>query len=146
MAIAAGATQSFTATVNGAPVTATWEVNGTPGGDGLHGTIDSSGNYIAPASPPPGGSTTITAITGSGSSTVSGTATVAVIFSNSSLNGAYAFSYKGNNSSGFTAVAGSFTAQGALGSTGQIFGGVEGYSRGRLKRVGSHTHSPARFR
>jgi len=125
LAIAAGATQTFAATVNGAAVAATWEVNGTPGGDGLHGTIDSSGNYIAPASPPPGGSTTITAITGSGPSTVSGTATVAVIFSNSSLNGAYAFSYKGNNSSGFTAVAGSFIAQGRAGSTGQIFGGVQ---------------------
>jgi hypothetical protein len=125
VAIAAGATQSFTAAVNGAPVTATWEVNGQVGGDGLHGLIDANGNYSAPASPPPGGTTTITAITGSGSSTVSGTATVAVLFSNSSLDGAYAFSYKGNNSSGFTAVAGSFTAQGSLGSTGQIFGGVE---------------------
>jgi hypothetical protein len=125
VAIAAGATQTFAAIVNGTAVTATWEVNGTPGGDGLHGTIDSSGNYIAPASPPPGGSTTITAISGSGASTVSGTAIAAVIFSNSSLNGSYAFSYKGNNSSGFTAVAGSFMAQGSLGSTGQIFGGVE---------------------
>ncbi len=125
VAIAAGGTQAFTATVNGTEVTATWEVNGTPGGDGLHGTIDTNGNYSAPATPPPGGSTTITAISGSGASTVSGTATVAVIFSNSSLNGAYAFSYKGNNSSGYTAVAGSFFAQGASGMTGQIFGGVE---------------------
>jgi hypothetical protein len=125
VAIAAGARQAFTATVNGTTVTATWEVNGTPGGDGLHGTIDSSGNYSAPASPPPGGSPTITAITGSGSSTLSGTATAAVVFSNSSLSGPYAFSYKGNNSSGFTAVAGSFTAQGSSSSTGQIFGGVQ---------------------
>jgi hypothetical protein len=125
VAIAAGGTQAFTATVNGSAVTATWEVNGTPGGDGLYGTIDTNGNYSAPATPPPGGSTTITAINGSGSATVSGTATVAVIFSNSSLDGAYAFSYKGNNSSGFTAVAGSFFAQGISGTTGQISGGVE---------------------
>jgi hypothetical protein len=124
-AIAAGTTQKFVATVNGSPVAATWEVNGTLGGDGLHGIIDTNGNYTAPASPPPGGSTTITAITGTGASTASGTSTAAVVFSNSSLNGSYAFSYKGNNSTGFTAVAGSFIAQGSLSSTGQIFGGVQ---------------------
>jgi hypothetical protein len=125
IAMPAGATQTFTATMNGTAVGATWQVNGTPGGDGLHGTIDSSGTYSAPLTPPPGGTTTITAITGSGSTVASGTATVAVIFSNASLNGSYAFSYKGNNSAGFSAVVGSFIAQGTSGATGQIFGGVE---------------------
>jgi hypothetical protein len=122
IAIPAGTMQIFTASVNGSPVAATWEVNGTPNGDGLNGTIDASGNYTAPLTPPPGGTTTITAITGTGASTVSGTATVAVVFSNASLNGPYAFSYKGNNSTGFTAVAGSFIAQG---SSGQVFNGVQ---------------------
>jgi hypothetical protein len=125
IAMPAGTTQAFAATVNGSAAVATWQVNGTTGGDGLHGTIDSSGTYTAPRTPPPSGATTITAITGSGSSTVSGTATVAVVFSNASLNGSYAFSYKGNNSSGFTAVAGSFIAQGTSGAAGQIFGGVQ---------------------
>ena len=128
IALRAGATQVFSATVNGAPVTATWQVNGTTGGDGLHGRIDSSGTYIAPLTPPPGGTTTITAITGSGASTTSGTATAAVLFSNASLNGPYAFSYRGNNSSGFSAVVGSFNAQG---SSGQIFGGVQDVLKAR---------------
>ena len=81
--------------------------------------------YTAPLTPPPGGSTTITAIFGTGSSTASGTATAAITFSNESLNGSYAFSYKGSGSSGFLAAAGSFIAQGSTGSSGQIFGGVE---------------------
>jgi hypothetical protein len=125
VAIPAGATQVFSATVNGAAATATWQVNGSTGGDGLHGTIDSNGNYLAPLTPPPGGATTITAITGTGASATSGTATVAVVFSSMSLNGRYAFSYKGNNSTGFSAVVGSFGAQGGTGSTGTIFGGVQ---------------------
>jgi hypothetical protein len=125
VAIPAGSTQVFAATVNGTAVTATWQVNGTTGGDGLHGTIDSTGTYIAPLTPPPGGTTTITAITGSGASSTSGTATVAIVFSSMSLNGRYAFSYKGNNSSGFSAVAGSFGAQGGTGSSGTIFGGAQ---------------------
>ena len=63
-----------------------------------------------------------------------------MIFSNSSLNGAYAFSYKGNNSSGFTAVAGSFIAQGRAGSTGQIFGGKQD-----TLVAGSSASAPATF-
>jgi hypothetical protein len=122
VSIPAGATLGFTATVNGTAAAATWEVNGSTGGDGLHGTIDTSGNYTAPLTPPPGGTTTITAISGSGASAVFGTATVAVVFSNASLNGSYAYSYQGNNSSGFTAVAGSFIAQG---SSSQIYNGVQ---------------------
>src|SRR3984957_437046 len=61
--VAAGTTFQFGATANGATTTVTsWQVNGTAGGDTLHGTIDANGNYTAPAMPPPGGSTTITAI------------------------------------------------------------------------------------
>jgi len=100
-------------------------VNNIVGGDGLHGLIDSNGSYTAPLTPPPGGSTTITAISGTGSSTLSGTATAAITFSNESLNGFYAFSYKGSGSKGFLAAAGSFIAQGSTGASGQIFGGVE---------------------
>jgi hypothetical protein len=125
IAMSAGGTQAFAATANGAAVTATWQVNGTTGGDGLHGTIDSNGNYVAPLTPPPGGTTTITAVSGSGSSTTSGIATVAIVFSTMSFNGRYAFSYKGNNATGFSAVAGSFGAQSGSGSSGTIFGGVQ---------------------
>jgi hypothetical protein len=107
IAVQAGTTFQFSATSNGGPATVTqWEVNGTPLGDTLHGSIDSNGNYTAPAMPPPGGSTTITAITTGGSAN----ATATVVFSNNSLSGPYAFSYTGVDSSGYLAVAGSFTA------------------------------------
>ncbi len=125
-AISAGAAETFSATVNGQAATGViWQVNGTTGGDGVHGTIDSTGYYTAPLTPPPGGSAVITAVTGAGSATVSGTATATVVFSNASLAGPYAFSYKGDDSSGFLGVAGSFTTQGSTGSSGQILNGVE---------------------
>jgi len=118
LAIPAGATQTFTATVNGAAVTPAWEVNGVVGGDAIHGTIDGSGSYTAPLTPPPTGSATITAVSGS----ASGTAMATVLFSDNSLNGPYAFSYTGDDGSGFLTVGGSFAAQG---STGTISNGVE---------------------
>ncbi|HUJ33523.1 MAG TPA: hypothetical protein VLY23_19740 [Candidatus Acidoferrum sp.] len=106
--IAAGATVPFSATENGAAASISkWEVNGTQGGDSVHGTIDASGNYTAPLTPPPGGSTVITAVAADNSS---GTSTVTVVFSNASLNGDYSFSYAGDDSSGFLAVSGNFTA------------------------------------
>ena len=118
IAVPAGSTFQFSATVNGIAATVTqWQVNGTGGGDTLHGTIDAVGNYKAPAMPPPGGSTTITAITAGGSA--SATATVA--FSNSSLSGPYVFSYTGIDSTGYLAVTGSFTA-----NNGILTGGEDG--------------------
>ena len=105
--VAAGSVTQFAASMNGAAATgATWEVNGTAGGDSVHGTIDLSGNYTAPLTPPPSGSTTITAVIGGSS----GTATVTVVFSNASLSGDYAFSYTGDDGSGFLGVAGNFSA------------------------------------
>jgi hypothetical protein len=106
-AIPAGGQTTFTATVNGVAATGvTWQVNGTPGGDGVHGTIDGSGTYSAPLSPPPGGSTVITASAGGSS----GTATATIVFSNASLAGDYTFSYAGDDGTGFLAIAGQFTA------------------------------------
>ena len=110
--IAAGATVQFAATENGAAASISqWEVNGTAGGDGVHGTIVAGANgtasYTAPLTPPPGGSTVITAVAADNSS---GTSTATVVFSNASLSGSYAFSYSGDDSSGFLAVAGNFIA------------------------------------
>jgi hypothetical protein len=110
-AIPSGSTTTFTATVNGAQATGViWQVNGTEGGDGVHGTIDSNGAYSAPLTPPPGGSTVITAVVGGSS----GTSTVTIVFSNASLDGNYAFSYTGTDEGkkgpGFLAVVGQFTA------------------------------------
>lgn len=108
--IPAGSQATFTAMQNGAAATGvTWEVNGTAGGDGVHGTIDSNGTYTAPLSPPPGGSTVISAVVGG----TSGTATATIVFSNATLDGNYAFSYSGDDGSGFLAIAGEFTATGA---------------------------------
>lgn len=105
--VAAGSVTQFAASMNGAAATGvTWEVNGTAGGDSVHGTIDSGGSYTAPLTPPPSGSTTITAVIGGSS----GTATVTVVFSNASLSGDYAFSYTGDDGSGFLGVAGNFSA------------------------------------
>lgn len=118
--VPAGTGFAFSATSNGNPVTPTWEVDGTPGGDSIHGIIDADGNYFAPYTPPPGGSTTVTAISGGNSAT----ATVVVVFSNASLNGQYAFSYSGQDSKGPLLVAGSFAANS---STGTI-SGIEDYN------------------
>lgn len=105
--IAAGSVTQFAASLNGAAATGvTWQVNGTAGGDAVHGTIDANGNYTAPLTPPPGGSTTVTALSGGSS----GTSAVTVVFSNASLSGNYAFSYTGDDTSGFLGVVGNFVA------------------------------------
>lgn len=125
IAVPAGGQQPFAATVGGALVTPTWQVNGTTGGDGAHGTITVNGVYTAPLSPPPGGSTTITAVSGANA----GTATVTVVFSSTSLNGPYAFSYGGTDSGGPLAVAGRFTGN----STAGTLSGLEDYNSLKLK-------------
>jgi hypothetical protein len=46
-------TQTFIATVTGTTnMAVTWQVNGTPGGNAMVGTIDTSGNYTGPAAVP----------------------------------------------------------------------------------------------
>ena len=110
IAVAAGSDFQFGATLNGVASPATWQVNGTTNGDTLHGTIDVNGNYTAPAVPPPGGATTVTAMVGG----VSASATVTVVFSNKSLSGPYAYDYTGDDGSGYLTVIGSFTASNGL--------------------------------
>jgi hypothetical protein len=111
----AGSVTAFAAQQNGTAITpALWEVNGAPGGDSVHGTIDAGGNYTAPSTPPPTGSTTITACQDNACATTA-SATVAVMFSTASLEGPYAFNYSGEDLSGFLAVAGHFTADGGGG-------------------------------
>ncbi len=110
VAVAAGSTFQFGATLNGVASAATWQVNGTTGGDTLHGMIDVNGNYTAPAVPPPGGSTTVTAMVGG----VSASAATTVVFSNKSLSGPYAYDYTGDDGTGYLAIIGSFTANGGV--------------------------------
>jgi hypothetical protein len=120
VAVPAGTSFQFSATAGGTPVTPTWQVAGNPGGDSVHGLIDANGNFTAPLTPPVGGSTTVTALSGGNSAT----ATVVVVFSNASLNGQYAFSYSGEDSKGPLMVAGSFTADSSTAS----ITGIEDYN------------------
>ncbi len=117
--VPAGGVHQFSALLNGlTDSNATWTV--TPSTDtAIYGSIDSSGVYTAPLSPPPGGTITVTAT--DPAATAPATSTVTIVYSDHSLNGPYAFSYTGNDQSGFLAVAGSFVADG----NGKILSGVE---------------------
>ena len=116
--VPAGAGHQFSALLNNvADPAATWTVTSTGGGDA--GTINSSGLYTAPLSPPPGNSITVTATDGASTAT----ATLTVVYSDHSLNGPYTFSYKGNDASGFLGVVGSFVADGG----GHIVSGLEDF-------------------
>jgi hypothetical protein len=122
-------TVQFSATVAGMPSTGVdWEVNGTPGGDAAHGLISSSGMFTAPASVPTPNTVLVTAVS-QADSTKSAFAVVTIAtaaFSNASLNGRYAFSFAGQNSSGFLAEAGSFVADG----NGNLTSGIEDVNSG----------------
>ncbi len=109
-----------------------WQVN-LNGNSGNPGSITNGatcGLYTAPLSPPASGTVTISAFSGGSS----GTSTVTILFSNASLNSLvnqanprpYAFSYLGDNASGFLTVAGTFAADG----NGNITGGTEDVNSG----------------
>jgi plastocyanin len=62
--LAPGATQAFAATVQAQPDEAavsevTWWVDGAPGGSAGSGTVDASGTYTAPTTPPAAGTVTV---------------------------------------------------------------------------------------
>jgi hypothetical protein len=118
--VGAGGTHQFTALLNSVPdPAATWSISSASGitDNSVIGSIGLTGLYTAPASPPPGGTITVTATDGASTAT----ATVTIVYSDLSLNGPYAFSYTGNDQSGYLAAAGSFVADGQ----GHITGGVE---------------------
>ena len=119
--VATGASQQFSATVNGASSDLVdWSVNGISGGNGTLGTIDSNGLYTAPFSPPPSGTVTIT-VTSTSDPSQSATATVAIPFGVGALKGQYAFLTRGKLSGGLIGRAGSIIADGE----GNITGGIE---------------------
>ncbi|MGB9244250.1 MAG: hypothetical protein WCC03_12930 [Candidatus Acidiferrales bacterium] len=115
--VPAGGSHQFTATLNSvADPNATWTISSANGGD--IGSINpTTGLYKAPSFPPPGATITVTAV--DGAAMASGTATI--VYSDASLKGPFAFSYSGDNSSGYFAVAGSFVTDG----NGTIVSGVE---------------------
>jgi hypothetical protein len=114
--VGAGGSQQFEAMLNDAvDSNATYTISpSTPNYGSINAT---SGVYTAPTVPPPGGMVTVTAKDG----TQTATATATIVFSDASLLGPFAFSYAGNNSAGFFAVAGRFSSNGQ----GAITGGVE---------------------
>ena len=122
--VAAGTTQQFTPTVTVTGSTnnaVNWSVSGVQGGDPIHGTIDSTGLYKAPASPPKS-AITVTA-TSQANTAFTASAPITLQFGNASLNGMYVFLVnQGDNSSGsgFAYRGGTFQADGA----GHITGGV----------------------
>jgi hypothetical protein len=116
--VPAGGTFQFSASLNGLTDSgASWSLSSTNGG--TLGSIDVTGLYTAPLNPPPGSEVTVTATDPTSGDTATATATI--VFSDRSLNGPYAFSYTGNDQSGFLAVGGSFVADG----NGGISSGVE---------------------
>lgn len=121
--VPAGGTFQFQALLNSlSDPDASWSISSASGSTDptVIGTIGAStGLYTAPDSPPPGATLTVTAT--DPNATAPATATITVIFSDASLNGAYAFGYSGNDNSGFMAVAGSFVSNGE----GKIATGVE---------------------
>jgi plastocyanin len=123
--VLAGATQQFTATASGANVAVTWQVNGSAGGSATLGTISTGGLYTAPANPPAGQKVTITAVAQSNASETA-TSTVTVAPSDATLNGLYAFSFKGYDANGLLIEAGSFAADGK----GKITSGEEDVNSG----------------
>jgi hypothetical protein len=119
----------FSASVAGMANTGVdWEVNGTPGGDSVHGLISANGLFTAPASVPSPNTVLVTAVSQADSSkSAFAVVTIAsAAFSNASLNGRYAFSFSGQNSSGFLAEAGSFVADG----NGNLTSGIEDVNSG----------------
>ena len=119
--VPAGGTFQFSALLNSiADANARWSVSSTSAGN--IGSIDPiTGLYTAPPSPPPGATITITATDSTVNPAATATATAKIVFSDQSLNGPFAFSYSGNDQSGFLAAAGSFVADG----NGHIVSGIE---------------------
>lgn len=123
--VPAGGSQTFSAFENSQQFSgALWSISSPSGitDASVIGSIGLTGVYTAPASPPPGATITVTATDPSTMGTA--TATVTVVYSDQSLNGPYAFSYTGNDQSGFLAAEGSFVADGQ----GHFISGVEDVS------------------
>ncbi|MGB6201019.1 MAG: hypothetical protein WBF35_15860, partial [Candidatus Acidiferrales bacterium] len=95
----------------------TWEVNSIIGGNATFGFVDPMGNYTPPQVPPPGGEVFVEVYLDA-DTTQSAGATVTLNYAAASVQGQYAFSLAGQNTSGFFARAGTFTADGVSHFTG----------------------------
>ena len=119
--VPAGGTQQFAVT-NG--ISVNWEVDGASGTDpSTWGTMSFSGLYTAPLSPPWTGKVNIKA-TSKSDNTKSANAVATIVFSNASLNGHYAFRYRGVDNAVGPSGADHIWAVGSFVADGQ--GGISG--------------------
>ncbi len=118
--LSAGAQQTFTASVNGAPANVTWSISCQSSVAANCGAITQAGVYTAPFFPPPLGAVTVTAVSADASA-LTGNAGLSIQISNQSLFGQYAFSLAGRTAGNLTAYAGSVTFDGQ----GNVTGGIE---------------------
>ena len=125
VAVPAGGQQTFSATVSNIPIAVNWTASCLSSVTGACGTISTSGVYTAPASPPPGGTVSLTAAAKDNSVPPAG-AVITVQFSNGTLNGNYAFTFSGQNAGASYVAAGSISFDG----NGNITGGTEDVNSG----------------
>lgn len=108
----AGGQQTFSATVNSAPISVTWKISCNAALPADCGTISSTGAYTAPLSPPPGSGVNLTATAIDGSANP-GYGTITIQYSNATLAGQYAFQLSGANGTTPTAAVGSIAFDGS---------------------------------
>jgi hypothetical protein len=123
--VPAGAYQGFAASAGNNSITPIWSVSCQSQAPGGCGSIDKNGIFLAPNSPPPGGTVTINAAVADGSAAPSNT--IATIqFSNIALQGFWAFSLSSQLSSSLSPETGMIS----FGGFGQVLGG-------RIDRTGT---------
>ena len=121
----AGGGQLFSATAGSNTINPVWTVTCQSQAPNGCGSISSTGQFLAPTAPPPGGTITVNAAVTDGSAAPSN-AIVTIQFSNTTLFGLYAFTLTNQVGAAFTAEAGSVFCDGA--------GNV---TSGQIDRVGS---------
>ena len=104
--VPAGATQQFTTTAD-----VSWSLEGASGNTASLGSIGTDGLFTAPLAPPLVGEVTIVA-TSKAATSIRSTAVAIITFSNASLQGHYAFSYRATDAGQMMFAGGCFTADG----------------------------------
>ena len=115
----AGTQQGFSATAGGNTITPVWSVSCQSQVAGGCGTIDKTGLFTAPNSPPPGGTVTVNAAVTDGSAAPTNT-TVTIQFNTVTLEGNYAFTLSNQVSAPYVPEAGVIS----FGGFGQVLGGA----------------------
>ena len=113
--VAAGATQQFTANT-----AVNWELSGATGNTQPLGAMDSSGLYTAPLAPPLNATVKVTAVS-QDDPAQQAVAFVTITFSSASLQGHYAFRFRGATAVSRYYLVGSFVADGQGGVSDAVF-------------------------